>query len=100
MPRPQNYVPKNSPERRLLITKALVKDILSPRASTTAASGNSSSSSSSTQPPWWKRYFGCFSRSCRRSSPSPSSTGGRRSIKTKTKYKYKRINNRSKSIKK
>ena len=98
MPRPQSYVPKSSPERRLLITKALVKDILSPRASTIAASGNSSSSS--TQTPWWKRYFGCFSRSCRRASPSSAATGGRRSIKAKTKYKYKRINNRSKSIKK
>ncbi len=86
-------VSTNSAERRLLITKAIVKDILSHSHS------QSASESEPASVPWWKRYFGCFSRSCRRrrsphSPPHTSTSGGKR---TKTRHKYRRMNSHSRS---
>lgn len=75
--------PTNSAERRLIINKELIKGFFNGSDSTAPASA----SASSPPRPWWKRYFGCFSRSCSRRSPS---RGGNKS-------KYNRL--RSKTIK-
>lgn len=75
----------DSGERRLIISKELVKGFFKE-----SKTGNSASASASSPPrPWWKRYFGCFSRSCNRRSPS---RGG-----NKSKSKYNRLH--SKTIK-
>jgi hypothetical protein len=77
MPRQSRKHSTNSAERRLIINKELIKGVF-----------NGSNSTASSPPrPWWKRYFGCFSRSCSRRSPS---RGGNKS-------KYNRL--RSKTIK-
>jgi hypothetical protein len=75
--------PTNSAERRLIINKELIKGFFNGSDSTAPAGA-------SPPRPWWKRYFGCFSRSCSRRSPS---SGG-----NKNKSKYNRL--RSKTIKK
>lgn len=75
MPRESQRRSTNSAERRLIISKELLKGFFN------------RSESGSPPRPWWKRYFGCFSRSCSRHSPSH---GGNKS-------KYTRF--RSKTIK-